>query len=136
MDTSSATYHQQEQSVYLLAQLTFIMLCYMYHFQMSWKSDIDYSTLQDTNSSEPKKKKSRMFPWWCVIIAWILTILSTMAATLFTVFYGIQFGDLKTRKWFASTIVSFVTDVTIAQPIKVRKFSNIFEALHDSKLSK
>lgn len=66
------------------------------------------------------KKEPFMFPWWFIIIAWIVLILTTIASTLFTIFYGIQMGDLETREWLASELVSFFTGVFIAQPIKVR----------------
>lgn len=84
-----------------------------------------YHTLQEdtsrTNSpvTDKPKREPFMFPWWFVIIAWILLILATAAATLFTIFYGIQMGDLETREWLASELVSFFTGVFIAQPVKV-----------------
>ncbi|KAJ8037623.1 Polycystic kidney disease protein 1-like 2 [Holothuria leucospilota] len=78
---------------------------------------------EESRASSPvvqqSKKEPFMFPWWFVIIAWIVLILTTIASTIFTIFYGIQMGDLETREWLASELVSFFTGVFIAQPIKV-----------------
>ncbi|XP_072028186.1 polycystin-1-like protein 2 [Amphiura filiformis] len=76
-------------------------------------------TIETKQRKKPRKKQPHLLPWWCIIIAWIVSILSTLAATLFTVFYGIQLGDMETREWLTSTMVCFLTDILFAQPIKV-----------------
>ncbi|XP_072027797.1 polycystin-1-like protein 2 [Amphiura filiformis] len=76
-------------------------------------------TIESKQRKKPRKKQPYLLPWWCIIIAWIVSILSTLAATLFTVFYGIQLGDMETREWLTSTMVCFLTDILFAQPIKV-----------------
>ncbi|XP_071961517.1 polycystin-1-like [Antedon mediterranea] len=76
-----------------------------------------------TTASVPVKKKKKKvrfgFPWWCIIIAWILTILSTATATVFVIFYGIQLGNDETSMWLASLFISFFTAILFTQPIKV-----------------
>ena len=53
------------------------------------------------------------------MVAWILVVVSIVLSTLFTLFYGIQFGDEKARKWLTSMIISIFTSILITQPIKV-----------------
>ena len=81
--------------------------------------------LNTKNSLPPqkqKKKKKFSMPWWVVIIGWILCILSILSASVFTVFYGIQFGNELTREWLTSLVVSFFTGILCTQPIKVSLF--------------
>ncbi|XP_014667045.1 PREDICTED: polycystic kidney disease protein 1-like 2 isoform X2 [Priapulus caudatus] len=71
----------------------------------------------------PKKKKAKKMPfslpWWFVIIAWILAILTVPTSMFFILLYGIQFGDLLCQKWLSSLFISFLFDVLITQPLKV-----------------
>ncbi|XP_041473066.1 uncharacterized protein LOC121422223 isoform X1 [Lytechinus variegatus] len=68
---------------------------------------------------KPKRRKKFSFPWWFVIIAWIVLILTLAAATTFTVFYGIQFGNKEASEWLCSIVVSFVFGIFLTQPIKI-----------------
>lgn len=73
-------------------------------------------------AEKPKKKKKKMdFPWYFVIFAWILLWLATLTAAAFVLFYGIQFQDVKCKKWITSMLISFVASVFVTQPIKVWK---------------
>ncbi|XP_022109894.1 polycystic kidney disease protein 1-like 2 [Acanthaster planci] len=82
-------------------------------------------TIRTTASNPPQKpsaqRKKRKFslPWWVVIIGWILCILSIVTATVFTVFYGISFGDQTTKEWLTSLVISFITGILFTQPIKI-----------------
>ena len=68
----------------------------------------------------PKKKKKFSLPWWFIIVGWILLWLATLTSAVFVVFYGISFGDLKTKKWITSLVISFLTSIFLTQPIKVQ----------------
>ena len=61
--------------------------------------------------------------WWMVYIAWTLSILAILASTVITVFYGIQFGNETTKKWFTSVTVAFCTGVLITQPLQVSQYA-------------
>ncbi|XP_033100634.1 polycystic kidney disease protein 1-like 2 [Anneissia japonica] len=81
----------------------------------------DASVIITTECAPVKKKRKERFgfPWWCRIIAWILAILSTAAATVFVVFYGIQLGNEETSEWLASLFFGFFAAIFVTQPIKV-----------------
>ncbi|XP_072050858.1 polycystin-2-like protein 2 [Amphiura filiformis] len=56
--------------------------------------------------------------WWAIYIAWIIAVVAILSATVITVFYGIQFGNETTKKWFTSVTVAFCTGVFITQPLQ------------------
>jgi len=70
---------------------------------------------------EAKKAKKKPFslPWWFVYVGWVLLFLSVGVSAAFVTFYGIQFGDEKTKKWITSLFISFVTSIFLTQPVKV-----------------
>jgi hypothetical protein len=67
-----------------------------------------------------KKKKKFSLPWYCRHIAWAFLAMNVLIAMTFTLFYGVQFGEIKCRKWITSMMVAFLMSVFITQPIKVR----------------
>lgn len=72
------------------------------------------------NTTEGKKKKKKMdFPWYFVIFGWILLWIATLVSAAFVLFYGIQFQDVKCKKWITSMLVSFLASIFVTQPIKV-----------------
>ncbi|CAM1329796.1 Uncharacterised protein at_DN1626 [Pycnogonum litorale] len=74
-----------------------------------------------TKDSKKQKldRKKLIFPWWCVYVAWFLTISCIVSSMFFLWAYGIQFGNEKTAKWFTSLIVSTMCSIFLTQPIKV-----------------
>lgn len=72
-----------------------------------------------SNEAPPTKKKRFSLPWYFKIVGWTLLWLSTLVSTVFVIFYGIQFGDLKTKKWITSMVISFLTSIFLTQPLKV-----------------
>lgn len=68
---------------------------------------------------DKKKKKKFMFPWWCVIISWIILWLTVAGCCAGVTFYGITFGNEKCTKWISSMLISFFSSVFITEPIKV-----------------
>ncbi|XP_038068153.1 uncharacterized protein LOC119737688 [Patiria miniata] len=85
----------------------------------------DPTVLIKTTASNPAQKTSRKkkqkfsFPWWVVIIGWCICLTSIATASIFTVFYGIQFGDQTTKEWLTSLVVTFITGILCTQPIKI-----------------
>ena len=61
----------------------------------------------------------RTFPWWCIIIAWILVALSVAGAAFFTILYSLQWGKEISTAWLTAFLLSFVQSVILVQPIKV-----------------
>ncbi|CAH1793770.1 unnamed protein product [Owenia fusiformis] len=66
-----------------------------------------------------KKKGPWMFPWWGIIIGWILVFVSVLGSAVMVLFYGIDFGDIKCKQWISSMIMSMFMSIFLTQPIKV-----------------
>jgi hypothetical protein len=75
-----------------------------------------------------KKKSSITFPWWCLFIAYGLSLLIIGISMFFIIVRGIEFGDSKTQKWLTSVLTGFLSSIFLTQPIKVEFvfFSNLF----------
>ncbi len=71
---------------------------------------------------EKKKKKAQKFsfPWWMLIVAWAILWFVTLGSGVIVMFYGIQFGDDKVKKWITSFLISLFTSVFLTQPVKVK----------------
>ena len=76
-------------------------------------------SIVDVAQETKKKKKSWDLPWWFVIVGWVVLWLTTLTSAAFVTFYGVQFQDLKCKKWISSMLISFFASVFITQPIKV-----------------
>ncbi|CAF0742236.1 unnamed protein product [Didymodactylos carnosus] len=80
----------------------------------------------DQKYGVPKKKQKRTFPWWCIIIAYLISFFLVGISAVFIIARGIEFGDLKTQKWLTSLISGFFTSILLTQPIKVVCFAIFF----------
>jgi hypothetical protein len=69
--------------------------------------------------SKKKKKSSLTFPWWCLFVAYGLSLIFAIISMFFIIARGIQFGDLKTQKWLTSLLTGFFSSIFLIQPIKV-----------------
>jgi len=69
--------------------------------------------------STKKKKSSLTFPWWCLFVAYGLSLIFAIISMFFIIARGIQFGDLKTQKWLTSLLTGFFSSIFLIQPIKV-----------------
>ncbi|XP_063584721.1 polycystin-1-like protein 2 [Penaeus indicus] len=73
----------------------------------------------------PEEEKDRRrgrkltLPWWCVIVAWVLCVISIGTAVFFLWAYGIQFGNDKATKWLTALITSIFSSALFTQPIKI-----------------
>ncbi|CAF1236915.1 unnamed protein product [Rotaria sp. Silwood1] len=60
---------------------------------------------EKTIESTHQKKRSRlMFPWWCLFIAYGLSLIFATISIFLIIVRGIEFGDLKTQKWLTSLL--------------------------------
>ncbi|CAF1616393.1 unnamed protein product [Adineta ricciae] len=75
-----------------------------------------------------KKKKPFTLPWWFIFIAYGLSALVVCISGFFIWARGVEFGDVKTRKWLTSSITGFFSSILVTQPVKV-VFTAIFFAL-------
>ncbi|CAF4612732.1 unnamed protein product [Rotaria sp. Silwood1] len=75
---------------------------------------------EKTIESTHQKKRSRlMFPWWCLFIAYGLSLIFATISIFLIIVRGIEFGDLKTQKWLTSLLSGFFSSILLIQPIKV-----------------
>jgi hypothetical protein len=70
----------------------------------------------------PKKQSHLTFPWWCLFIAYGLSLIFAGISIFFIIARGIEFGDLKTQKWLTSLLSGFFSSILLIQPIKVILF--------------
>jgi hypothetical protein len=62
------------------------------------------------------------FPWWCLFVAYGLSLIIAGISMFFIIVRGIEFGDLKTQKWLTSLLSGFFSSILLIQPIKVDSF--------------
>ncbi|CAF0758584.1 unnamed protein product [Adineta steineri] len=66
-----------------------------------------------------KKKSSITFPWWCLFIAYGLSMIIITVSIFFIIVRGIEFGDVKTQQWLTSVLTGFFSSIILTQPIKI-----------------
>ncbi|CAF3773946.1 unnamed protein product [Rotaria sp. Silwood1] len=67
-----------------------------------------------------KNQKSKLlFPWWCLIIVYMISSLFIGIFIIFILNRSIYIGDIKTRIWLASILISFMSSIFLTQPLKV-----------------
>ncbi|CAF4142851.1 unnamed protein product, partial [Adineta steineri] len=59
------------------------------------------------------------FPWWCLFIAYGLSMIIIVISIFFIIVRGIEFGDVKTQQWLTSILTGFFSSVIFTQPIKI-----------------
>lgn len=69
--------------------------------------------------SSNTKKKTFLFPYWCLYVAYVLCFISCITCAVFTLFYGFTFGKEKSEKWLSAMAISFFQSVVVIQPFKV-----------------
>ncbi|UJR16214.1 hypothetical protein I4U23_003124 [Adineta vaga] len=83
--------------------------------------------LPDTNVEINTKKRSQVtFPWWCLFIAYALSLIIVGVSMFFIIVRGIEFGDLKTQKWLTSLLSGFFSSIFLIQPAKIIGLTIIF----------
>ncbi|CAF1181508.1 unnamed protein product [Adineta steineri] len=84
----------------------------LYKIKPSRKSSEDVPVIK-------KKKSSITFPWWCLFIAYGLSLIIIAVSIFFIIVRGIEFGDVKTQQWLTSVLTGFFSSVILTQPIKI-----------------
>jgi hypothetical protein len=79
----------------------------------------DESVMSESRHSK-KKRCEWMFPWWCIFVAYALSLIMVGMSILFIIARGIEFGDVKTQKWLVSLVIGLFSSILITQPLKVR----------------
>ncbi len=74
---------------------------------------------ETTVQSAKKKQSSLTFPWWCLFVAYGISLIFAIISMFFIIARGIEFGDLKTQKWLTSLLTGFFSSIFLIQPIKV-----------------
>ena len=100
---------------------------------------------QNKNAKIEKKikKKAKGLPWWCKIIAYILSAIFMTVCIFFIIIQGINLGDEKVKKWLTSFITSILSSILLTQPVKIiltalvvilicRKSNDASDVEHDS----
>jgi hypothetical protein len=83
------------------------------------ESNKKHSINDQTKNKKVDEKRSFAFPWWCKIIAYILSFMFIGISIFFIIVQGITFGDEKVQKWLTSFISSIISSIFLTQPIKV-----------------
>lgn len=72
---------------------------------------------------EKAKRKKRqcdvVFPWWCLYVAYGVSLMMVGGSILLTVARGIELGDRRIQQWLKSLVISFISSVCLTQPLKV-----------------
>jgi hypothetical protein len=80
----------------------------------------NYENLKKNYYYENKKAfRKLLLPWWCRIVAFFICIVLIAISIFFILIKGIEFGEIKAKKWLTSLLVSFLASVFITQPLKV-----------------
>ena len=77
-------------------------------------------------------KKRNTLPHYFVYVAWFLLFVFSTGSAVVVVFYGMELKNIQSLQWLFSSCVSFVQDVFVTQPLKVRKTVYFKELLKDS----
>ncbi|CAF4446123.1 unnamed protein product, partial [Adineta steineri] len=78
-----------------------------------------YKIKPELNINEKQIKKKFSFPWWCIFIAYGLSIILVGLSIIFIIARGIEFGDEKTQKWLISILSGFFSSIIFTQPLKI-----------------
>ena len=68
---------------------------------------------------EAKSQRGLCLPWWFVYVAWTLSFSLVAVCGFFTILYSFNYGLEVSVKWLTTLLLSFITDVFLAQPLKV-----------------
>lgn len=82
----------------------------------------------ETKNKKSEKKKF-LFPWWCLIIAYILSFLMMAVSIFFILIKCFQYGEARTQLWLGTIPTNFFASVLLAQPLKVLSLALLFMCL-------
>ena len=84
-----------------------------------------FRRLRPRHSHRPKKGSSWTLPWWCLFVAYGLSLIIAGVSVFFVIVRGIEFGDLKVQKWLTSLLTGFFSSILLIQPIKVSRRARV-----------
>ena len=71
-------------------------------------------------------RKKIFLPWWCIIVAHVLSIVTILISIIFTAFRGVQYGDQLVQEWLICTILGIVVSIVLIQPLKALIIATFF----------
>ena len=72
------------------------------------------------------KKKQFTFPWWCKIIAYVLSIFCMLMCIFWILMKAIMLGEEKVGKWLTAFATSVFSDVLVKEPLKIILVTTFF----------
>ncbi len=82
----------------------------------------EFKDINEENQPKPKPKRKLanfMLPWWCKIIAYILSFAIIGVSSFFIFVKGIALSNDTVAKWLSSLLVSIISSIVLVQPLKV-----------------
>ena len=86
---------------------------------------------QPVKEPQKKKKQPLTLPWWCKILAYVLSFLFAAVSLFFIIMQGISLGNEQVTKWVTSLAVSFLASVLLTQPLEVSFWPQFLEKRED-----
>ena len=90
-----------------------------YHRKPEETGDAHPEDVALIESNKNESKCECMLPWWCIILPWLMVVLTTVTCAFFTILYTFNFGRHKSLKWLRSLLTSFVSDIFCNQPLTI-----------------
>jgi len=89
-----------------------------------------FTKKKDLTEEEEKKKQLKevqdlekqlhgSLPWWAIYPAWVLVFFGSTTPALFTLFYSMMWGKVKSNEWLTTQALSFFQDTFVSRPIKI-----------------
>ena len=75
----------------------------------------------ESKRKDRRKKKSKLWPWWCKIVGYILSVVFLSVSIFFIIVGGISLGDEKVKRWLTVFVTSLLSEIVLKEPIKVSK---------------
>ena len=85
----------------------------------SSKTRIHKQTKIYINKDGAKMSNSFILPWWCIYIAWALTLSTCLMSSYVVLVYGLTFGFNKSVAWLTSFVTAATNNAAVFQPLKV-----------------
>ncbi len=77
------------------------------------------STLPDIPNTEHEKKSTKGLPRGCLIVGWILAVLTIISPSFFLILYSMDWGKEKSNSWLVSFVMALLETLFLTDPTKV-----------------
>ena len=81
---------------------------------------------QQAMNPSMRSKRKFLFPWWCLILAYVLSVLFVAVSIFFVAIRGIQYGNVRVGQWLGSIVTGFFASIFLTQPLKVISLALLF----------